>query len=383
MNKMLSLVIAAAFSGFLSACGGGGSSSDATQASVPTVTLAPAPSLDQPPIKTDFFVPTPTISPAPAVDPPSAPAPVPAPVPGPDPTPAPAPAPAPGSITVQDNGNTWLQSGLGSGTSWVNDGIWGAASLVPGTYTGLSGTTYEQASGVSSTLGPNGEITWRMTWKWPTGTTEVKAYPSAIIGAKPGCQNSWITPCGANIKLLDGTFSQITPSGATPNTFFPLQLPLGPLYSSFNYTQNATPTGRGHLSYDLWLQNTPTQCHGWNACGEITHEIMIPLTYWGNYGSHYGGRNPAWYYKDAMIGGRLWHVYHVAPGGGWPWAFTVFEPDGPTALTPGTLDLSEFTNYMSAQGWINGNTWMVSTELGIEPVEGTGDLTVSNYRVWR
>jgi hypothetical protein len=111
---------------------------------------------------------------------------------------------------------------------------------------------------------------------------------------------------------------------------------------------------------------------------------MIPLTYWGNYGSYYGGRNPGWYYRDVTIGGYLWHVYHVAPGAGpWSWAFTAFEPDGPTVIQPGTLDLSLFTNYMATQGWINGSTWMVSSELGVEPVEGTGDLTVSNYRVWR
>ncbi len=291
---------------------------------------------------------------------------------------------SPSSITVQDNGNNFLQVGLGAGTSWIDDGIWGAGNLKPGTFTGINGTTYEQANGASSVLGPSGEIAWRMTWKWPIGTTEVKAYPSAVTGAKPGNASTWTTPGGNNIKLPDGSISDVYPSGATPNTFFPLQLPLAPLYSSFSYTQNVTPTGRGHLSYDLWLQNNPTQCHGWDACREITHEIMIPLTYWGNYGSYHGDRNPEWYYKDAIIGGRLWHVYHVAPSvGPWTWDFTAFEPDGPTVIPPSTLDLSQFTSYMSAQGWVKGPTWMVSTELGIEPEVGTGDMTVSNYRVWR
>ena len=61
------------------------------------------------------------------------------------------------------------------------------------------------------------------------------------------------------------TLAGAIPSGPTPGTFFPMQLPMAPLYSSFNYTHNATPTGHGHLSYDIWLQNTPTQPHGFTA----------------------------------------------------------------------------------------------------------------------
>ncbi len=290
----------------------------------------------------------------------------------------------PSYISVQDNGNNFLQTGTGSSTAWVNDGIWGAGNLVPGTYTGINGQTYEQANGVSPNLGPNGEIAWRSTWKWPSGTTEVKSYPSAINGNKPGCSNTWITPCGNNVKLPDGSFSQVYPSGPTPNTFFPLQLPVPPVYSSFNYEHNSTPTGSGHLSYDIWLQNTPVQQHGWNAANEITHEIMIPLNYWGNYGAHQGGRNPGWYSHDATIAGYLFHVYYVAKGTGpFPWNFIVFEPDSATAIAPGTLDLSEFINYVAAQGWAAGNEYLVSTELGIEEVDGTGDLTVFNYRVWK
>jgi hypothetical protein len=297
-----------------------------------------------------------------------------APAPAPAPVPAPVPVPV-SNIAVQNNGNNYLQIG----DYWVNDGIWGAGSLTQGTYTDINGSTYEQAAGISKTLGPNGEISWRTTWKWPTGTTEVKSYPSAIAGSKPGCANTWITPCGANVVLPDGSTRQVYPSGATPNSVFPQQLPIAPTYSSFAYQQNVTPTGHGHLSYDIWLQNTPTQCHGFGACNEITHEIMIPLTYWGGYGS-YPGRNPGWYVKDETIDGRLWHIYY-APNFNGAWKFIVFEPTGDVA--PGTLDLSKFINYVQTAGWTTGNTWVVSAELGIEPVDGVGDLTVSNYRVWK
>ena len=70
-------------------------------------------------------------------------------------------------------------------------------------YTGLVGAQYEQKTGVSKTFGPNGEVAGRMTWKWPTGTTEVKSYPSLLVGNKPGYANSWIVPGGHGVRLLD------------------------------------------------------------------------------------------------------------------------------------------------------------------------------------
>ena len=259
---------------------------------------------------------------------------------------------------MKNNGNNVIQIGSGPGTYWINDGVWGAAALTLGTYTGENGTTFEQAAGVSPNLGPNGEISWRMTWKWPVGTTEVKSYPSAIIGNKPGCSNTWRTPCGWDVKLPDGSDAGGGyPSGPTPGSIFPMQLPIAPLYSSFDYKHNATPTGQGHLAYDIWLQNTPTQCHGFNNCQEITHEIMIPLNYWGGYGA-YPARNPGWYYKDEMIDGRLWHIYISKNGDGTftesffgGWKFIVFEPDGPVAAWhPGSVQVHQLRDHAEGLG---------------------------------
>ena len=184
--------------------------------------------------------------------------------------------------------------------------------MTRGTYTGLNGSQYEQQVGVSSQMGPKGEVAARMAWKWPTGTTEIKSYPSLLVGNKPGYNNAWTTPGGHPVLLLDGTYSQVTPSGKTPGTFFPLQLPIASLKSSFAYKHNETPTGQGHLSYDIWLQETPDQINGM-AASPISHEIMIPLTNWGNYGSHIIGRNSGWYDHDVTIDGKLFHVY-VAKG---------------------------------------------------------------------
>jgi hypothetical protein len=68
---------------------------------------------------------------------------------------------------------------------------------------------------------------------------------------------------------------------------------------------------------------------------------------------------------------------------GWQWNFVVFEPDSPTALSARTLDLSKFLNYLTSRGWAKGNEYLVSTEFGVENVDGTIDLNVFNYRVWK
>ena len=316
---------------------------------------------------------------------------------------APAPAPSTGTIAapainVADRGDQYIQVG----DYWFEDGVWGAAGLtrVPaGGYAGLTGSTYEHAIGVSQAIGPQGEVAGRMKWAVPTGTTEVKSYPSFIAGKKPGLGTLWTGAGGTPVYLADGSLGPTSPSGATPNTFFPLQLPLASLSGGFAFKHNAEPSGRGHLSYDIWLQNTPTQMHGFNSAHEITHEIMIPVTYWGNYGRSdrnadgtFGrnqGRNPGWYDSDATIDGRLFHIYRphnpdgsfIPFGGGW--RFIVFEPDQP--MTPEqaqTLNLASFLNFLRTKGWA-GSEWVSSVELGVETVEGTGDMSLYDYKVWR
>ena len=54
-----------------------------------------------------------------------------------------------------------------------------------------------------------------------------------------------------------------------------------------------------------------------------------------------------------------------------------------------SLNLQSFINYVNTQGWfavpnpISGNsgTHMVSVELGVECVDGTGDLTIYDYQI--
>jgi hypothetical protein len=286
--------------------------------------------------------------------------------------------------------HTLLQAGRATDAYWVEDGVWAAQDLTRGTYTGLDGTTFEQYTGVSPKVGPNGEIGARISWKWPTGHSEINSFPSIISGQKPGWFNTWTTPGGFDIQLPDGTTSQVFPSGRTPGSFFPLQLPIVSLKASADYRHLSPPTGRGHLAYDMFLQGSATQFNGFGK--DVTQEIIVPLDYWGGYGQ-YPTRNPQWYDHDVTIDGILYHIYIYKDstgfvlstfGGGWK--FIVFEPDRP--IPPGTLDLAKIVNYVSTQKdafgipWATGHEYLVSLELGIEPQYGTGDIQVNNYRVW-
>lgn len=306
----------------------------------------------------------------------------------PPPPPPPPPAPAP-SIAVADWDNVILQDS----DTFVITNIWGAGSLTRGPYTGISGSTYEQQIGIDSPAkNPGGGATaFRITWKWPTGTTEVKSFPGAIVGNQPGwAAPTWAQPDGMNIILPDGSISTAVPSGKTPNTIFPIALPItGALHADVTYAHAITPSGHGHLSFDIWCQNSPTQGTGL-AAPPITVEIMIPVAFWGSpaYGSYPSGRNPAWYSHDATIDGLLWHLYY-APDFNGEWVFIVFEPDQVLPPTH-TLDLAALINYAGTQGWLSAgvnphgatSTHVVSVGLGVEPVDGVGDLTVSNFRVY-
>lgn len=308
-------------------------------------------------------------------------------------TPPPVPIPpnptGPPTIAVQQESTDVLQVG----DHIIHSNVWNAVGLTFGAYTGLGGTTYEQYIGVKYPDTGNDPVALRMVWKFPTGTTEVKSYPSIITGNFPG----WFQAGTPNIagtwplRLQDGSYSTVIPSGKTPNTIFPKAIPVAaPMTATFKFAENTTITGRGHLAFDIWVQDSAPQTTGFTV-PPITHEIMIPIHYWGTpgYGS-YPNRNPAWYSHDDTIDGRLWHIYY-APGFNGAWQFIVFEPDLTTFSQNTTINIriDSFINYAKTQGWldapnpISGNlgTHLVSVELGVECVDGEGDLTVYDYQI--
>jgi len=296
-------------------------------------------------------------------------------------------------ITVARRPDVWVEFGK----YWALDNRWGQGALTEGTAL----HQFEQAIGV---FHDGIQSAFRAKWRWPnpTGSAEVKGYPAAIYGRQPGCASTGDRPGGMLVQTARGDPILKAPSGETPGTRLPLQLPLtAPFLVSARYKHNAPPSGLGHLSIDAWLQSTPDQGYGF-VRSSITHEFMIPFTNWGNYGGYPNGRNPNWYDHDAWIDGKLYHVYcskgsdgRLLPnfgsldgthGGRRGWKFIVFQPD---VFNPDftAINLQSFIRYAMGRKdsagtpWVAGNEYLTSAQLGIETVAGSGDMTMYDLKI--
>ena len=231
----------------------------------------------------------------------------------------------------------------------------------------------------------------RLRWSWPNpaGSAEVKGYPAILYGRKPGYYGSGSQPGGKYVQLIDGSISTRAPSGWTPGTFLPQRLPLSQaIYAHSNHSWITNPTGRGHLSYDIWLQSHPNQDYGF-VNSSITHEIMIPLEHWGGYGSVSQRGIPQ--FGTFTSDGITFRVYKVdgfgslnaSAYGRSTWKFVVFEAEDADMPIKQALTLSNFFNHTRSLFPVTGSEYVASIELGVEPEEGTGDLVIHDYRVYR
>ena len=183
------------------------------------------------------------------------------------------------NIPVAPSPGAWLQTGNPNDAYWVIDNRWGQGWITEG----FASNQFEQAVGVHHSPGPNGEVAFRMKWRWPhpPGAGEVKGYPAIVSGRKPGYYSSGNLVDGGPVRLPNGSTLQQAPSGHTPGTFLPMQLPLQNLTAQWSWQHNTPPNGIGQLTFDIWLQSNPKQDAGFMD-SSITHEIMIKLGNWGN-----------------------------------------------------------------------------------------------------
>lgn len=428
-------------------------------------------------------------SPAPAPGPAPSPSPSPSPSPAPAPTPAPSAPAGPNITNIVSHPVDWLKIG----NYFTNDGRQlpnsRNTSIDPNLTEGTGVDQFEEYIERSLVVNPeDGSVAARWKMRWPhynslghsidpleySGTTggsaygynEVKSYPSFIFGKKPGYSGldmfpaytvairnpdgavepvpkpSW-TPSNiaSQWQPLGGSADQTSPCGASPNSSV-LPITTSALKTARlrgKIQENITPTGRGHLSFDMFLTADPTQgTHFVDA--PISHEIMIPIRFWGGYGK-YGNRSPSWYSHDVTIDGVLYHVYAAADLGrsdvtlnatgsfpgvrynfqglnpnytneetGQPrigWKFIVFEFDAPngTGLSGAAGQLDYATHPLDADGyfnidytkfldhlmnsplckdsrgiqWVTGTKYVPAIEFGIEPVWGECDYTIYNY----
>jgi hypothetical protein len=359
---------------------------------------------------------------------------------GPPPTSAPPPVAPSGSVPTVANMARHPADMLEIDGYWIIDNRWGRRGIDEGTQAHQFMQEVERSLTVS-----NGGVAARIKWRWPefnqagekindnSAYSEVKCYPAIIYGAMPGHYNTqqwpaWeyvvrapdgktvpTAPSGtpSNIAALwqaqGGSIITKAPSGTTPNCKLPMKLSNmtpGSLVADMKWAKNAATSGRWHLAWDIWLQETPDQGEGFGN-SSITHEIMIPMGNGGNYGKHPNGRNPGWYSHDTTIDGVVYHVYFAGDkytfGGlngkftneetGQPrtgWKFIVFQHDGENHPTDAQgnvhLDFAKFVAHMKTAKYngvamCRGTEYCTSAQVGIEAVYGVGDVTIYDFKV--
>lgn len=369
------------------------------------------------------------------------------------------PVPVPSIPSVSRHPHDFLQMGnAATGTYWVEDNRWGSAGITEGT----GSAQFAEAVERWTSVGTNGEVAFRTTWRWPTPApnTNVKAYPAMIYGAKPGYSSNgsqWPAfdfavrlPDGLQVPppantpsniatgwiSAGGSVSTLSPTGDTPGSNLPSQMPFSQDELVMTGRWTASVTGVGHIAFDCWVQQ-PTagdvQAFGFKNA-PVTHEIMVSLFNWGNYGAYNhntNGANFGWYSHDVVIEGVTWHVFvskdltrnattgatgqGVQPGlqynfpsfgsaglnptftneetgsGRIGWKFIRFVADGTTVPLQSNgqfrVNLGAMMNHLTTQNdsrgiaYMRGTEWLVDVELGIEMIEGQGDVTIYDYKV--
>lgn len=183
------------------------------------------------------------------------------------------------SFSMNCENEAWLTAGSYA----VQNNQWGRGPI----------TDYSQCVAIGG-VAADGSVSARWTWRWPADPGEVKGYPAIVFGQKPGYP---VTP-NTNLPKQVNAISQLTSSWSTRSTY----------------------TGRGQLTFDLWLTRDATRYPSFPQT-PITHEVMVAVEPYGDYGLD---RNPAWFVEEITINGVRYKTYkadNFPPGGAQQWRF--------------------------------------------------------------
>ncbi|MFI5495014.1 hypothetical protein [Actinoplanes sp. NPDC051859] len=243
--------------------------------------------------------------------------------------PAPA-APAPETIAVQaaPGGTRSCTPGaeIPRAKFWLNNNQWGKES---GTGTQCIWDT-----------GTRGNLSWGTSWRWAGQANSVKTYASVVRGWHWGWK--------------------------AQRTGLPTQLSARkPIKTSWTYAVSPQNPGTMNVAYDLWFHALPQP----DWMHQPTDEVMIWL-----YRS--GGAGPLGTKQATVtIAGTTWDLYRGDIG----WNVFSFVRTGNT--TSADLDLTRFTDDLTARGWLPRTKYLSGIQAGTEVFTGQGALHTSAYSV--
>lgn len=225
-------------------------------------------------------------------------------------------------------------------------------------------TKYWQTVGMSD-IRPDGSISALMRWDYPNpapaGPGEVKGYPEIIYGQKPGRQATPDSQLPTAVSGILSSTTSVTSAWAQETT-------------AATYTDC-----KGHLSYDIWLTSTAAASTSFDG-GDKTHEIMITLEPYLEYGMH------RWDGFVAPLGtftisGADYRLYHARKpfGSADPWEFIIFQ-SVETKRPTGVIDMKEFLQVFKNQNIISGTEFLASIELGVEQEFGAGEVFLKYFK---
>jgi hypothetical protein len=184
-------------------------------------------------------------------------------------------------------------------------------------------------------------------WDWRNSGYNVVAYPEVIFGDKPWDASSGIS------------------------TAFPVQAGSADITADFDLSVRAS--GTYNMAFSLWcVSSLPS------GIDTISHEIMI----WNlNHGMTPAGVK----FATVTLGGIAYDVYkkdnHSDDSGGSThhWTYIAFCAKEP--ITKGPLKISDFVDYLLAQGILLPSNYVTSVELGNEIVTGSGTVDARAYAI--